>query len=448
MRLISIVYSCCMLLLGSRAVSAADSLGLTLQEAISKGLEHNNQARAARFQADAANAGAAAAALHYLPSLTFEESWSRSNLPVNTFMMKLNQGRFTNQDFAISNLNNPAAVNDFRTSLTLEQPLLAPAAWAARSMAQHSAGQQEAGAELSRQQTAFYIFQAYLETHKAKAYLTSSERALEEARESRRQAAVRTAAGLGLKSDELRATTHLAAMEQQNISAANNLALARMQLALAMGGKPGDEVEVSPALPLRQPRQPLDELIQLAQQERRDIRAAERGRDRAEAAVQQVRAGYLPTIGAVASWQMNDHSTPLGNEHDSWMAGVTLRWNLFDGLRTWNSSDQARASRSAAVEQLEQTRKEVSYQVHEAWLRRQEAEKRREVAAAAVASAEETVRLLSKRFENALANMVELLDAQSALNQARANQVESESNLMLATGRLYHVAGIFLKEML
>jgi len=42
--------------------------------------------------------------------------------------------------------------------------------------------------------------------------------------------------------------------------------------------------------------------------------------------------------------------------------------------------------------------------------------------------------------------MVELLDAQSALNQARANLVESDANLMLATGRLYHAAGIFLKE--
>jgi len=42
--------------------------------------------------------------------------------------------------------------------------------------------------------------------------------------------------------------------------------------------------------------------------------------------------------------------------------------------------------------------------------------------------------------------MVELLDAQNALNQARANLVESEANLMLAAGRLYQVAGIFLKE--
>jgi len=160
----------------------------------------------------------------------------------------------------------------------------------------------------------------------------------------------------------------------------------------------------------------------------------------------QARSGFLPAVGAVGAWQMNDKNSPFGRDHDAWMVGVSLRWNVFDGFRTWYGSGQAQASRSAANELLEQTRKEVSYQVHEAWLRRVEAEKRREVASSAVAAADEATRLLAKRFDNALATMVELLDAQSALNQARANLVESDANLMLATGRLYHAAGIFLKE--
>jgi outer membrane protein TolC len=88
----------------------------------------------------------------------------------------------------------------------------------------------------------------------------------------------------------------------------------------------------------------------------------------------------------------------------------------------------------------------VGYEVREAWLRRIEAEKRLAVSRSAVVSAEEATRLLSRRFENGLATMLELLDAQTALNQARANLVESENNLLLATGRVYFSAGIFLKE--
>jgi outer membrane protein TolC len=43
--------------------------------------------------------------------------------------------------------------------------------------------------------------------------------------------------------------------------------------------------------------------------------------------------------------------------------------------------------------------------------------------------------------------MVELLDAQTALNQTRADLVDSEANLALARGYVYYSAGIFLKEM-
>jgi outer membrane protein TolC len=419
---------------------------LTLREAIARGLERNHQGRAARFQAEAARSGATAAALHYLPSITLEEGWTRSNLPVTTFMLKLNQGRFTNQDLAVSRLNDPAPVNDFKSAVTVEQPLFMPEAWAARRGARYGAEQQEALAQQTREQVAFSIFQHYLAVQQAKALLQATQKALEEARESRRQAAVRVKAGLGLKSDELRAETHLAIAEQQAISSINNLTLARMQLALAMGGQSGEQVDADGAVALHHPGQQPELLVQRAQHQRRDLLASERGKDQADAALLQSRAAFLPTIGAFGSWQMNDHSRPLGQEHDAWQAGVSLRWNLFDGFRTWHGSSQALALRSAAAEQLAQTRKEVSFQVHEAWLRQQEAEKRLTVARSAVAAAEEATRLLAKRFDNALATMLELLDAQSALNQARANLVESETALTLATGRVYYAAGLFLKE--
>lgn len=419
---------------------------LTLREAIAQGLERNHQGRAARFQAEAARSGATAAALHYLPSITLEETWTRSNMPVTTFMMKLNQGRFANQDFAISRLNDPAPVNDFKSAVTVEQPLFMPEASAARRGARYGAEHQEAIAEQTREQVAFRIFQHYLSVQQAKALLQATETAVAEARESRRQAAVRMAAGLGLKSDELRAATHLAATEQQAISAANNLTLARMQLALALGGQYGEQLDAVEDVSIRPPDQQPDQLVALAQHQRRDLLASERSKDQADAALLQSRARFLPTIGAFGSWQMNDHSRPLGQEHDSWVAGVSARWNLFDGFRTWHNNSQSLASRSAAIELLTQTRKEVGYQVHEAWLRQQEAEKRLTVARGAVAAAEEATRLLAKRFDAALATMLELLDAQSALNQTRATLVESETALTLATGRVYYAAGTFLKE--
>jgi len=47
-----------------------------------------------------------------------------------------------------------------------------------------------------------------------------------------------------------------------------------------------------------------------------------------------------------------------------------------------------------------------------------------------------------------LSTMVELLDAQTVLDQVRANLVETEADYALAGGRIQYMSGTFVKEML
>ena len=97
---------------------------------------------------------------------------------------------------------------------------------------------------------------------------------------------------------------------------------------------------------------------------------------------------------------------------------------------------------------LESATKDIKYQLKESYVRRDEAGKHLEVARNAVQDAEETVRLLTRRYENSLATLVELLDAQTALNQARANLVDTEAGYALAGGQVYYMTGTFVKEIL
>lgn len=434
------------LMLSIGCAQADEIRRLSLNEAIEEGLAQNRQVKAAHYQAQAANAAARVAGAHYWPLLAFEESINAANTPTRTFMMKLDQARFTQNDFQINNLNHPATVSDFRTAVIWEQPLFVPAAFAERRMARQDAEQQQLAGAGTREQIAFRIFQTYLEVHKAKAHLQAVEQALLEARESRRLAQVRTSAGLGLKSDELRAETHQAAIEQQLLSARNTLTLARLQLGILIGRDPDQEIDTTPLGQLPPQNVSSQQLTDTALARRSDLLQAQAGFERADAARSAARSTYLPTVAGFASYQLNDHRNPFRPENDSWMAGVTLRWNLFDGFRRENRHEQASASRAASAELLEQTRREVLYQVKESILRQQEAEKRHEVARSSVAAAQEAARLLSRRFENALATMVELLDAQSALNQARAGLVESDAGRYLAAGRVWYAAGIFVQE--
>jgi outer membrane protein TolC len=117
-------------------------------------------------------------------------------------------------------------------------------------------------------------------------------------------------------------------------------------------------------------------------------------------------------------------------------------------MRRSHEKGKAEALRSSAAESLENYRKEVAMQVEESKLRCEEAAKRREVALNAVQYAEEAVRLISRRYENSLERYVDLLDAQTALNRARAQFISNESDYALATARLYSTTGTFLKEVL
>ncbi|MGB9081571.1 MAG: TolC family protein [Desulfuromonadaceae bacterium] len=436
------------ILLFSVAAAGAETLKLSLRDAMGMALENNSQIKASRFTSQGARQGVESVNSRYLPAVSLEEALVASNSPTNTFMMKLDQGRFTNNDFQISTLNNPSASHDFKTVLSVQQPLFVPSLSPLKEMAVKDAQKSELELEASRQGIAFQVFYTYLEVQKGNAQLGAAVKAVADARENMRLAAVRTSAGTGLRSDELRSRTHLSMVEQQHISANNNLTLARMKLALLIGLPEEREYEVSDSLEGVAVPVMSDQVLKEALENRVELKQSHADLEKSDAALRLARSEYLPTVGAFASYQLNAKDAPFTSDNDAWSAGVSLKWQLFDGFRTNSERNRAVSGQSAAREMLESATKDVRYQLRESYVRRHEMGKRLEVARHSVLDAEETVRLLTKRFENSLATMVELLDAQTALNQARANLVEAEAGYALAGGRIYYMTGTFVKEML
>ena len=114
-------------------------------------------------------------------------------------MMKLDEGRFTQNDFLISRLNNPSASHDFKTALTLQQPLFVPSLSPLKEMAVRDAQKSELELEAARQDILFQVFYTYLEVQKAGAYLKAADNSVADARENLRLTAVRTSSGVGLR---------------------------------------------------------------------------------------------------------------------------------------------------------------------------------------------------------------------------------------------------------
>ena len=430
---------------------ATSALGdaLTLREAIGRALESNHLLRAAALEHGAAQQELAASRSRYFPRLRLESGAVVSNTPSSVFMMKLDEARIDPEsDFAKNSLNHPEARADFRNSLTLEQPLLDAAIASGAQLAEKEAEAAALSLQKSREQVAFRVYLAYLAVRKCQAFREIADQALCDAREHDRLAAVREKDGVGLKSDRLRVVTALREAEQGLLSAENDLLLARMRLNLAVGGAQGGTLDIGGSAELREPALRQEELLSQALGGRAELRMAQKAVEKGDIAVRQAADAYLPTIQARADYQLNDRDLPFAVDNSSWSVGLQLRWELLDGGSRSHLRQKAELKRQAAAETLDQQRREVALLVTESLLRRQEAGLKLASARAALEAAREGSRLVTLRFGNGLASMVELMDAETVLNRSRASLVEVENGFLGSTGEIYYQAGLFLKEVM
>lgn len=417
---------------------------VTLREAIAKALAANHRIKAGENMVAAAEEDISIAGSHLKPRLVLEDRFMRTSNPTYGFMAKLNQQRFSMQDFAIDNLNHPRPVNDFQASVAIEQPLYAPAAVIGTAMSREAHAGRAKEQERAREQIVMDTARSYLMALMAREYVQLSEQGLAEAREHKRIAELRYKNGLGLYSDILRAATALIGAEQRQVSAEKNYAVARYSLGLLMASP--EMVEIVEDTGLVQPLHDLS-VYEAAAEERFDIKALEHNVANAENNIKLARTGYLPTVGLGSSYQINDHDSPLGAEGDSWQLMVKASWELFAGGRTGHEVRKAAHQQAAAREELAGLREAARFQVNEAYLAVIESRKNKELAASALASAEEGQRLVKVRYENSLATMVELLDAQTSLDMARADVVTREREHELAMIRLGFQSGTIVTDL-
>jgi outer membrane protein TolC len=165
-------------------------------------------------------------------------------------------------------------------------------------------------------------------------------------------------------------------------------------------------------------------------------------------AVSGSKAEWLPRVGLTAHYAWHDEDNPFGSAAESWAVGAGLNWELFDGLRRSSATARATAERQAAAAKLDDARREQEFRLAEARLRTEEARLQRESARAAVVAAEESRRLLQQRFETGLADLADLLAAQTALDRARYDAVNAEGRHLLALGNIQFQAGCFVQTFL
>ena len=72
--------------------------------------------------------------------------------------------------------------------------------------------------------------------------------------------------------------------------------------------------------------------------------------------IKSSKMSYLPRLNAFATWQWNDRQM-FGFNTNSYLAGIRLSWNVFNGNRTRNTISQQQLEKEKIVKQLDQQKK-------------------------------------------------------------------------------------------
>ncbi len=156
------------------------------------------------------------------------------------------------------------------------------------------------------------------------------------------------------------------------------------------------------------------------------------------------RAGMLPSLQGFAGWgwRNSSFSTDLSREVDGWQVGGQLTWNIFDGLETRGKVMQAKAAQEKARVEVEDSTSKIELEVRTAYSEFVQAWEVLESQKKVQEQAEEALRLAKARAEAGTGTQLDVLDAETALTEARTTQVQAQRDYAVAVAKLERAMGM------
>ena len=430
------------LLVGVFVVGVAPALAqtpLTLEDAIRRARGDTADARALASAIDEANARVQQAQSGFWPRVDVTETVQRGNQPVFVFSSLLSQRRFTAADFAIPALNHPDPITNTRTAVALEQRVfdsgLTRLGVQAATLEREAAS---ASRDAARQDLAFRAAQAFVQVLQLEATARATDAAVAAAESDRQRARARREVGLVTEADVLAVDVHLADMRQRQIAASGDLAVARMQLAEAVGLPLTD-----PVVPVRPVSRPApadgDALVRDALTTHPDLRQADVHLQLADNGRRTARAALLPSVGVQAGWEFN--GATVGAQQSSWVIGAEMRVNVFRGFADTARMSEAGHAHARATAERERVERRIEVDVRGALAQLAAARAREEAGRAALSQARESQRIIRDRYEGGLATVTDVLRAAEATLDAESRATGAEMDVVLRTVALDRALG-------
>lgn len=286
-------------------------------------------------------------------------------------------------------------------------------------------------------------FYTYIGT---KALVIADETNLKEAETSLEASELRLEAGVGTLPDVLQARATLAQVQLDLVEDRGNVAISKGNLATSVGWPSNTEFDVSDPideLPVDALADNVNELIDVAMENRPDLAAIQASVREAQADLREAKSEFFPEISATAQ-VLRFWVRPEGEASEyftNYLVGLQLQVPIFQGFTIINSVRQASAELESAKAALRLQEQIVIDEVWAAYYNFRTAVQSLEAATVLLESSMESYNASLERYQNSVGDIVELLNAQTLLAEARAEQVQTTTGIFTSYADLINAMG-------
>ncbi len=419
-------------------LSAAETL--TLDQAMKTAREKAREVTAAEARKNAAEERARQAQGFRLPSLTFSETYIRTDSPAESFALKMNKNQFSFPDFVMSDPNDPGYSGTAITRFEAIWPLYTGGELSGRiKQAENAAAAATKNRDWAAENAAYEAASAYVMVSQAEEFVRLLTKARETVKAHVDLATAYVNEGMLVKSELLRAQVELARVEDMLEDAKGKVRVANANLSFRLGAPQDTHWELTP-LPAPTPLAgPVSEWIATSK-DRKDLAA---GRDMLKAGELEEKvkkSGFLPRAGVLGRYDW--HGTRLfGTSGNAGTVMAFLSWNLFAGGSDKAAVIAAREEARAGREDIARFTEGVALETRQAFEEAATARERHKTALLALEAARETERIMKERFANGVVKTLDVLDASTARREAETRELTSRADAHAAAFRLAVKAG-------
>jgi outer membrane protein len=423
--------------------NAQDKRSISLNEAIDLSVKNSKQLKIDKAKVEQASAAVTQAIQRRLPDASVTGAYIYLSNPLVSLKTKTNTGAGGSSSGSTTPKVNQAAYGILNASM----PLFAGGRirYGVES-SKYLAQAEELDAENNKEEIIENTIEAYINLYKAGAAVQLYDTNLVQARQRVKELANLEKNGVLARNDLLKAQLQESNVELASLDARNNWELANVNMNLMLG-LPNNTVLVPDTTVINQTFtvHTLDDYVQSATKNRKDIEALGLRKQAADVGVKATKGELFPSIAVTGGYVAADVPGVLTIANAA-NIGLGVKYDIGSLWKNKAKVQEAEARSKQLVATQEMFNDNVRLQVNKAYLNWLSSQKKIEVHAKAIEQSDENFKIVRNKYVNGLATVTDVLEADVAQLQSHLNYSLAKADAVLAYDQLLQAAGLLSQQ--